>query len=427
MAGRIGERAELPRLSGPVKARVGVLVMRSYLLAGNTAHYDGVIAAFEARGLRVIPAFASGLDARPAIEQFFMRRRRSRWSKRGLAHRLLAGRRPRLQRRHGRPRRCWPGWTCPTSPRTRSNSRRWTSGTTSDRGLHAGRGHDDGGASRSSTAPPARWSSAAARAQSVRRASMPSRTTCRSHPRARPCAGRDASPRPSTLRRTPRAERKVGRRALQLPAQCGQHRHGRLSLRCSNPCINTLTPPEGRGLHGRGARPTSTRCASGSSRATRRASARTPTSMRASRPTTMCAASAGSPRSRRNGARHRAGSRATAARSSCSASASATCSSACSPPSATRATRCGCCSSSGFAPTHAFSAFYRWLREDFGAHAVLHFGTHGALEFMPGKQAGLSAPCWPDRLIGDLPEHLSLRLEQPFRGHDRQAPRRRRR
>ena len=44
----------------------------------------------------------------------------------------------------------------------------------------------------------------------------------------------------------------------------------------------------------------------------------------------------------------------------------------------------------GFAPTHAFSAFYRWLREDFGAHAVLHFGTHGALEFMPGKQAGLS-------------------------------------
>ena len=51
----------------------------------------------------------------------------------------------------------------------------------------------------------------------------------------------------------------------------------------------------------------------------------------------------------------------------------------------------------GFAPTHAFSAFYRWLREDFGAHAVLHFGTHGALEFMPGKQAGLSGECWPDR------------------------------
>ncbi len=49
----------------------------------------------------------------------------------------------------------------------------------------------------------------------------------------------------------------------------------------------------------------------------------------------------------------------------------------------------------GFAPTHAFSAFYRYLREDFGAHAVLHFGTHGALEFMPGKQAGLSATAGP--------------------------------
>ena len=54
----------------------------------------------------------------------------------------------------------------------------------------------------------------------------------------------------------------------------------------------------------------------------------------------------------------------------------------------------------GLAPTHAFSAFYRHLREDFGAHAVLHFGTHGALEFMPGKQSGLSGDCWPDRLIG---------------------------
>ena len=46
--------------------------MRSYLLAGNTRHYDGVITALEARGLRVLPAFASGLDNRPAVERFFM-------------------------------------------------------------------------------------------------------------------------------------------------------------------------------------------------------------------------------------------------------------------------------------------------------------------------------------------------------------------
>ncbi len=57
----------------------------------------------------------------------------------------------------------------------------------------------------------------------------------------------------------------------------------------------------------------------------------------------------------------------------------------------------------GFAPTHAFTTFYRWLREDFAADVLLHFGMHGALEFMPGKQAGVSGECWPDRLIGNLP------------------------
>jgi magnesium chelatase subunit H len=70
----------------------------------------------------------------------------------------------------------------------------------------------------------------------------------------------------------------------------------------------------------------------------------------------------------------------------------------------------------GFAPTHAFSAFYRWLREDFGAHAVLHFGTHGALEFMPGKQTGLGATCWPDRLIGDLPNLYLYASNNPSEG-----------
>jgi magnesium chelatase subunit H len=70
----------------------------------------------------------------------------------------------------------------------------------------------------------------------------------------------------------------------------------------------------------------------------------------------------------------------------------------------------------GFAPTHAFSAFYRWIREDFGAHAVLHFGTHGALEFMPGKHAGLSQACWPDRLIGDLPNFYLYASNNPSEG-----------
>ena len=70
----------------------------------------------------------------------------------------------------------------------------------------------------------------------------------------------------------------------------------------------------------------------------------------------------------------------------------------------------------GFSPTHAFSAFYRWLREDFAANAVLHFGTHGALEFMPGKQTGLTAKDWPDRMIGDLPNFYLYAANNPSEG-----------
>jgi len=70
----------------------------------------------------------------------------------------------------------------------------------------------------------------------------------------------------------------------------------------------------------------------------------------------------------------------------------------------------------GLAPTHAFSAFYRYLREDFQASAVLHFGTHGALEFMPGKQSGMSGTCWPDRLIDDLPNIYLYASNNPSEG-----------
>ena len=69
-----------------------------------------------------------------------------------------------------------------------------------------------------------------------------------------------------------------------------------------------------------------------------------------------------------------------------------------------------------FAPTHAFAAFYRFIEDDFKADAVLHFGTHGALEFMPGKQTGLSASCWPDRLIGSLPNYYLYASNNPSEG-----------
>jgi magnesium chelatase subunit H len=54
-------------------------------------------------------------------------------------------------------------------------------------------------------------------------------------------------------------------------------------------------------------------------------------------------------------------------------------------------------------PHHGFAAYYTYLERIWGADAVLHFGTHGSLEFMPGKQMGMSGECYPDNLIGTIP------------------------
>lgn len=58
-------------------------------------------------------------------------------------------------------------------------------------------------------------------------------------------------------------------------------------------------------------------------------------------------------------------------------------------------------------PHHQYIAFYQWLREEFRADAVLHVGTHGTLEFLKGKECGMSGDCYPDMLLGDIP-HLYL-------------------
>ncbi|MDF5707922.1 MAG: magnesium chelatase subunit H [Nostoc sp. S4] len=54
-------------------------------------------------------------------------------------------------------------------------------------------------------------------------------------------------------------------------------------------------------------------------------------------------------------------------------------------------------------PHHGFAAYYTYLEQIWKADAVLHFGTHGSLEFMPGKQMGMSGECYPDNLIGSIP------------------------
>ncbi len=55
------------------------------------------------------------------------------------------------------------------------------------------------------------------------------------------------------------------------------------------------------------------------------------------------------------------------------------------------------------APPHNYAAAYLWLRHGFQADAVVHFGTHGSLEFTPAKQVALSDNDWADALLGGIP------------------------
>jgi len=64
-------------------------------------------------------------------------------------------------------------------------------------------------------------------------------------------------------------------------------------------------------------------------------------------------------------------------------------------------------------PHHGFAAYYTYLEKIFEADAVLHFGTHGSLEFMPGKQVGMSGQCYPDRLINSLPSAYLYAANNP--------------
>jgi cobaltochelatase CobN len=73
-------------------------------------------------------------------------------------------------------------------------------------------------------------------------------------------------------------------------------------------------------------------------------------------------------------------------------------------------------------PSHHYLAAYHWLREDFGAHAVVHVGKHGNLEWLPGKTVGMSAACGADAAIGDIPLIYPFLVNDP--GEGTQAKRR---
>ena len=74
------------------------------------------------------------------------------------------------------------------------------------------------------------------------------------------------------------------------------------------------------------------------------------------------------------------------------------------------------------APSHHYLAAYRWVEEAFGAHAVVHLGKHGSMEWLPGKNAALSASCGTDAAIGNLPLIYPFLVNDP--GEGAQAKRR---
>ncbi|MFM9842647.1 MAG: cobaltochelatase subunit CobN, partial [Dongiaceae bacterium] len=73
-------------------------------------------------------------------------------------------------------------------------------------------------------------------------------------------------------------------------------------------------------------------------------------------------------------------------------------------------------------PPHGYLAFYAWLRGEFGAHAIVHMGKHGNLEWLPGKALALSAECAPEAALGPLPHLYPFIVNDP--GEGSQAKRR---
>ena len=73
-------------------------------------------------------------------------------------------------------------------------------------------------------------------------------------------------------------------------------------------------------------------------------------------------------------------------------------------------------------PPHGYLAFYGWLRTAFNAHAVVHVGKHGNMEWLPGKALALSEECFPEATFGSLPHLYPFIVNDP--GEGSQAKRR---
>jgi magnesium chelatase subunit H len=414
--GRISERIDdLPR--GGAAGTVGLLLLRSYPLAGNAAHYDGAIAALEAKGLRVIPAFASGLDQRPAIERFFVRDGvptvdavvsltgfslvgGPAYNDSHAAEDVLAlldvpyiGAHPvefqTLEHWQDDPRGLTPveATMMVAIPELDGAMMPMTFGGRCGRG-HSGErceGCDGKSCARSMISHPERADTLARRVKRL-----------------------------VALRRTARAMRKIAIVIFNFPPNAGATGSAAY-LAVFESILNTLRALAQAGYH-----------------------VDVPDSVEALRDRVLHGNAArygtdanvvarvdvhdhvGKQRwldeiERTWGAapgRQQSDGRSLLVLGEQFGNVLV----GVQPAFGYEGDPMRLLFERGFAPTHAFAAFYRWLAEDFGAHAVLHFGTHGALEFMPGKQAGLSAQCWPDRLIGDLPNFYLYASNNPSEG-----------
>jgi magnesium chelatase subunit H len=404
MKSRYSDRVEdLP--SQGSKGTVGLLLLRSYLLAGNSGHYDGVIEALEAKGLRVIPAFAAGLDARPAIERYFIENGTARidamlsltgfslvggpaYNDSKAAEEILARLDVPYLAGHPVEFQTIEEWEASERGLLPVESTIMVAipeldGATGPM-VYGGRSQA-AGSSKDMVAHPERSAMLAARVNKL-----------------------------ITLRFTPRAERKVGIVLFNFPPNAGNTGTAAyLSVFESLYC--TLQSLKRAGYHvevPHGVDELRESIISGNARhfgALANVHKRIPANDHVRRERflkeieSQWGPAPGKQQS--DGSSlfvlgERFGNVFVGIQ----------------PAFGFEGDPMRLLFEKGFAPTHAFSAFYRFLHEDFGAHAVLHFGTHGALEFMPGKQTGMSGSCWPDRLIGDMPNLYLYASNNPSEG-----------
>jgi magnesium chelatase subunit H len=398
---------DLPRPGAASKGTIGLLLMRSYLLAGNTAHYDGVIAALEARGLQVIPAFATGLDARPAIEQYFLRDGQpvidALVSLTGFS--LVGG--PAYNDAKGAEavlaKLDVPYLAC--LPVEFQSLQEWQS---SERGLLPVE----------TTMMVAIPELDGATGSMVFGGRTPVPDTPGTHdmrPDVERCQALAARiERLVSLRRKERYRRRVAIVLFNFPPNSGavgtaaflsvfESLHA-LMMAMQAQGYDVEVPPSPQALRDRLLGGNATQYGTA---ANVHAHIAVDDHVRREVHLAEIEAQWGPAPGRHqcDGAGlqvlgERFGEVFIGVQ----------------PAFGIEGDPMRLLFEKGFAPTHAFCAFYRWLREDFGADVVLHFGTHGALEFMPGKQAGLSGRCWPERLMGDLPNVYLYASNNPSEG-----------